>query len=46
MAGFLAAHLDGADIASALAIGAEQAARALSTVQLSPLFEQPRAADA
>jgi sugar/nucleoside kinase (ribokinase family) len=44
MAGFLAAHLDDADIASAMAIGAEQAARALSTVQLSPLFEQHREA--
>ena len=41
MAGFLAAHLDGADIATALHVGAEQAARALGSVQLSPLFEHP-----
>lgn len=46
MAGFLAAHLDNADTASAMAIGAEQAARALGTVQLSPLFEHPQQAGA
>ncbi len=41
MAGFLAAHLDAAEVATSLAVGAEQAARALGTVHLSPLFEQP-----
>jgi sugar/nucleoside kinase (ribokinase family) len=40
LAGFLAAHLDGADLASAMARGAAQAASALSSVQLSPLFDQ------
>ena len=40
-AGFLAAHLDGADVAAALRAGAQQATRALGTVQLSPLLEQP-----
>lgn len=39
MAGFLAAHLDGADVAAALQAGAQQATRALGTVQLSPLLE-------
>jgi sugar/nucleoside kinase (ribokinase family) len=39
MAGFLAAHLDGADVAAALAAGARQAARALGSVQLNPLLE-------
>lgn len=38
MAGFLAAHLDAADVASALRAGAQQAARALSTVQLNPIL--------
>lgn len=40
LAGFLAAHLDGADLAHALASGADQAARALGTVQLSPLLDE------
>jgi sugar/nucleoside kinase (ribokinase family) len=40
MAGFLAAHLDGADVAAALGAGARQAARALGTVQLNPVLEQ------
>ena len=40
-AGFLAAHLDGADVADALQSGARQATRALGTVQLSPLLEHP-----
>jgi sugar/nucleoside kinase (ribokinase family) len=39
MAGFLAAHLVGADLTDALRAGAEQAARALSTAQLNPLLE-------
>jgi sugar/nucleoside kinase (ribokinase family) len=39
MAGFMAAHLDSADVATALAAGARQAARALGTVQLNPLLE-------
>lgn len=39
MAGFLAAHLDGADTAAALRAGARQAARALGTVQLNPVLE-------
>jgi sugar/nucleoside kinase (ribokinase family) len=41
MAGFLAAHLDGADVARAMSSGADQAARALGTVELSPLLEPP-----
>ena len=41
MAGFLAAYLEDANIATAMSAGAEQAARALSTVELHPLFEQP-----
>ncbi len=40
-AGFLAAHLDGADVAAAVQAGARQATRALGTVQLSPLLEHP-----
>ena len=39
MAGFLAAHLDGADVTAALRAGAGQAARALGTVQLNPVLE-------
>jgi sugar/nucleoside kinase (ribokinase family) len=39
MAGFLAAHLEGADMSSALRAGARQAARALGTVQLNPTLE-------
>ncbi|HEY0645005.1 MAG TPA: carbohydrate kinase family protein [Nocardioides sp.] len=39
MAGFLAAHLDGADVPGALHAGARQAARALGTVQLNPVLE-------
>jgi sugar/nucleoside kinase (ribokinase family) len=39
MAGFLAAHLDGADVPAALRAGARQAARALGTVQLNPILE-------
>lgn len=39
MAGFLAAHLDGADVPNALRAGARQAARALGTVQLNPILE-------
>ena len=39
MAGFLAAHLDGADVTGALRAGAQQAARALSTVELNPILE-------
>ena len=39
MAGFMAAHLDGADVATALGAGSRQAARALGTVQLNPLLE-------
>jgi sugar/nucleoside kinase (ribokinase family) len=39
MAGFLAAHLDAADVASALRAGARQAARSLKTVQLNPILE-------
>ena len=39
MAGFLAAHLDGADVPGALKAGARQAARALGTVQLNPILE-------
>lgn len=40
MAGFLAAHLHGTDVAHALVAGAHQAARALGTIQLSPLLEE------
>jgi sugar/nucleoside kinase (ribokinase family) len=39
MAGFLASHLDGADVTAALRAGARQAARALGTVQLNPILE-------
>ena len=39
MAGFLAAHLDAADVTSSLEAGAHQAARALETVQLNPVLE-------
>jgi sugar/nucleoside kinase (ribokinase family) len=39
MAGFMVAHLDGADTDEALRAGATQAARALVTVQLSPLLD-------
>ncbi len=39
MAGFMAAHLEGADVATALGAGSRQAARALGTVQLNPLLE-------
>jgi acarbose 7IV-phosphotransferase len=39
MAGFLAAHLAGADVPAALRAGARQAARALGTVQLNPILE-------
>lgn len=39
MAGYLAAHLDGADVPTALAAGARQAARALGTHQLCPLLD-------
>ena len=39
MAGYMAAHLDGADVAGALRAGARQAARALSTVHLNQIFE-------
>lgn len=39
MAGFMAAHLDGADVATALGAGSRQATRALGTVQLNPLLE-------
>lgn len=46
MAGYLAAHLDGADVAAALKAGAQQAARALGTVQLSPLLEHPARSEA
>ena len=40
MAGFLAAHLAGADVPVALTHGAAQAARALGTVQLNPLLDR------
>lgn len=39
MAGFMAANLDGADIRAAMSAGAVQAARALSTIQLSPQLD-------
>jgi acarbose 7IV-phosphotransferase len=39
MAGFLAAHLDAADVTSSLEAGAHQAARSLETVQLNPILE-------
>ena len=39
MAGFMAAHLDGADVPAALSAGAAQAAQALSTLQLSPQLD-------
>lgn len=41
MAGLLAAHLDGADVATVMMTGAQQGARALGTVLLSPLLEPP-----
>lgn len=41
MAGYLAAHLDGADVRTALAAGARQAARALGTHQLCPSLDRP-----
>lgn len=41
MAGFLAAHLDGADVTSALPAAAKQAAWALGTVELNPILESP-----
>lgn len=41
MAGYLAAHLDGAEVKTALAAGARQAARALGTHQLCPLLDRP-----
>ena len=41
MAGYLAAHLDGADVRTALAAGARQAARAIGTHQLCPSLERP-----
>ncbi|HXH80949.1 carbohydrate kinase family protein [Nocardioides sp.] len=41
MAGFLVAHLDGADIAGALRAGARQAARSLGTTQLNPILKPP-----
>lgn len=40
MAGFLTAHLDGADVTAALGAGARQAARALGTVQLNPVLDE------
>ena len=39
MAGFLAAHLDAADVTNALRAGAQQAARALGTIELNPILE-------
>jgi hypothetical protein len=39
MAGFLAAHLDAADVTSALRAGAQQAARSLGTTELNPILE-------
>jgi sugar/nucleoside kinase (ribokinase family) len=39
MAGYMAAHLHGADVAGALRAGAWQAARSLCTVQLNPILE-------
>lgn len=44
MAGFMAAHLHGADVPTAMRAGAAQAARALSTIQLSPQLDVPGAA--
>jgi sugar/nucleoside kinase (ribokinase family) len=41
MAGYLAAHLEGADVRSCLAAGAKQAARALGTHQLCPSLDRP-----
>ena len=41
MAGFLAAHLLGADVHACLAAGAKQAARALGTHQLCPSLDRP-----
>lgn len=41
MAGFLQAHLTGADVQDAMIAGAEQAARALETVHLHPRLERP-----
>ena len=42
MAGFLAAHLDGADVDAALQAGAQHATRALGTVQLNPILDPGR----
>jgi sugar/nucleoside kinase (ribokinase family) len=39
MAGFLAAHLDGANVECALRAGARQAARSLGTVHLNPVLD-------
>lgn len=39
MAGYLAAHLGGADVTSALRAGAHQAARSLGTFHLNPILE-------
>lgn len=39
MAGFLAAHLDGADVEGALRAGARQAARSLGTVHVNPVLD-------
>lgn len=39
MAGFLAAHLDGADVEGALRAGSRQAARSLGTVHLNPVLD-------
>jgi acarbose 7IV-phosphotransferase len=41
MAGYLAAHLEGADVRTCLAAGARQAARALGTHQLCPSLDRP-----
>jgi sugar/nucleoside kinase (ribokinase family) len=38
MAGFLEAHLHGADVTTALRAGAQQAARALGTLELNPIL--------
>ena len=39
MAGYLAAHLGGADVTSALRAGSHQAARSLGTLHLNPILE-------
>lgn len=41
MAGYLAAHLAGADVRASLASGARQAARALGTHHLCPVLDRP-----